>query len=85
MGSGGYAIKKEKDRPGGATVITLREQDCAPARTFIIFVKDGNIWVTHMADWLMNLLNVNNIRFTCEQADTPKFIKGYVAKLQRRS
>lgn len=85
MSSGGYAIKKENPRPGRTTVISFREQDCAPARSFVVFIKDGNIWCNRMASWLMKLLQENEVRFTCEQIEVPQFIiKNHLALMLER-
>lgn len=71
IGSGGYEIvEKEPEKDPGVFVFT--ECDTAPARTFIVKVKEQRIYAGKVADFILRLLQKEGIRFITYQAEPPK-------------
>ena len=83
LGSGGYRIQR-LGPAGDAAHLSLTELDCTPARTFHAFIRDGSVWTTYASAWVMELLAMHGIGFSCRRVENPEFIQERMGALCAR-
>lgn len=79
MGSGGFGVRKSTQVEG---LFEFTLQDCAPAHKYAAFLaKDGTIFASSLATYLMSALYEINIWFQAEPvAKRPEEIEKYYAQ-----
>lgn len=80
IGAGGYAIVRSREMPEEAIDISFQYLDASPSPTHHVFIRDGQIWATHMSGWLMDLFRRKGLIFTTSQVETPPFIASYMGE-----
>lgn len=77
MGAGGYSVHEHKEMENS---FIFRECDCAPARSYLVGIKDGEIWTVDLAHYLTAFLVSEKIVFTLKYRrfpDTKKARKAF--------
>jgi hypothetical protein len=72
MGSGGYEIRENKSKDG-YSVFVFRECDTAPARNFVVAVKDGKIFVGKIDYEIKRILTSCNVKYKLSDQEKPPF------------
>lgn len=66
LGSGGYAVKEGQDG-----FFHFTELDCAPARTYKVGIRSGQVWTNHLVELFSGLLMKRGEGFSIINMDFP--------------
>lgn len=73
----GYSIKNE-NTSNGMTCIAFEEIGHDQNERHNAFIKDGKIYCRNMKDWIMDILESNEIRLNTDSVEVPVFIQNYL-------